>query len=120
MPRTALTPVTSTAHGTVLSAAVAVDQPNGNQFANPTGRAIIEITNGSGSNINVTFTPTGTYTITSGVTYTVAPDVQVVQNGTSKVFGPFNMNLMNSSGNVLVDFSSGTSVTARVIEMGAA
>lgn len=122
MTRTTLTPVTSAAHGTTLTAAAAVDQPNGNQFLNPSGSyTVIEINNGAANSINVTFTPTGTYSIASGVTYTVNADLQVVTNGTSKVFGPFNQQLMNNaSGMVLVDYSSGTTITARVITVPSA
>jgi hypothetical protein len=121
MARTVFTPITTTAHGTVLAAAAAVDAVNGNQFANPTGRAIIEITNGAGSPITVTFTTFSSWNVSPTVTYAVADDAQTVTNGTSKVFGPFNTQLMNDTGgNVLVDWSSGTSVTARVIELGSA
>ena len=121
MTRTTFTAVTSLAHGVVQAAAASVDQPNGNQFLNPVGSyTVIEITNGANTNINVTFTPSGTYNVTPSITYSVANDVQVVANGTSKVFGTFSQNLMNnSSGMVLVDYSSGTTVTARVLTVPA-
>lgn len=118
---TALTPINATAPGTVLTASAAVDNTNGNKFANPTGRAIIEITNGSGGTLNVTFTTSATYNVvgTNGtVTYNVADPLIAVANATSKVFGPFDKSLYNdANGNVIVNFSSGTSVTARVIEV---
>lgn len=121
MARTAFTPINSTGQGTVLTAAAAVDATNGNQFTNPTGRAILEVTNAAASNINVTITTVASYNVagTSGsISYAVADSIQVVQNGTSKVFGPFDKTLYNdTNGNVLVDYSSGTSITARVIEM---
>lgn len=118
---TALTPINSTAPGTVLTASAAVDGTNGNKFANPTGRAIIEITNGAAAVINVTFTTTATYNVTgtaSTITYNVADPLIGVTNGTSKVFGPFDKTLYNdTNGNVIVNYSSGASVTARVIEV---
>src|SRR3954462_2288883 len=119
---TALTPINSTAPGTTLAAAAAVDGTNGNKFTNPTGRAIIEITNGAAGVINVTFTTTATYNVvgTNGtsVTYNLADPLIAVTNATSKVFGPFDKSLYNdTNGNVIVNYSSGTSITARVIEV---
>ncbi len=119
---TALTPINATAPGTVLAAAAAVDGTNGNKFANPTGRCIIEITNAAANSINVTFTTTATYNVvgTNGVavTYNVADPLIAVANATSKVFGPFDKALYNdTNGNVIVNYSAGGSVTARVIEV---
>src|SRR5438045_3110813 len=120
MARTTLSATTTAAAGATLAASAAVDQPNGNQFANPTGRAIIEITNGAASNINVTFTTNGVYTVGS-VQYAIADLVVLVVNATTKVCGPFDKTLFNDgTGNVLVDWSSGTTITARVIELGTA
>src|SRR5580765_310792 len=108
MPRTTLTPINTTAHGTLLTNAVAADNTNGNQFLNPNGRCIIEISNGSTVNMNVTFTPFATRAVSSTVNYAVSNDVQVVVNATSKVFGPFDRSLMNDANSmVYVDFSSG-------------
>ena len=118
---TALTPINSTAPGTVLTASAAVDGTNGNKFANPTGRAIIEITNGAAGAINVTFTTQASYNIvgTNGtITYSVFDPIISVTNGTSKVFGPFDKSLYNdANSNVIVNYSSGTTITARVIEV---
>lgn len=120
MARTTMAAVTTAAAGVVQAAAAAVDQPNGNQFANPTGRAVMEITNGAGSPITATFTTNGVYTV-GAVQYAVADLVVTVTNGTSKICGPFDKTLFNDgTGNVLVDWSSGTTVTARVIELGTA
>lgn len=120
MARAAFTVINTTAPGTVLAAAAAVDAANGNQFTNPTGRAVIEIINGSGSPITVAFTTSNTYAVGS-VTYAVADLNVTVNNAVSKVCGPFDKTLFNdTNGNVLVDFSSGTTITARVLEMGAA
>jgi hypothetical protein len=118
---TAFTPINSTGPGTLLTAAAAVDGTHGNKCANPTGRAIIEITNGAAGAINVTFTTQANYNVvgTSGnVTYAVADSLIAVTNATSKVFGPFDKSLYNdTNGNVIVNYSSGTSITARVIEV---
>lgn len=112
-----LTSTTSTAHGTVLPAAQAVSASD--TFANTNGRTLIEVTNGSGGSLTVTFVPVGTYNISSTVTYTVTSDAQTVSTGASKVFGPFNTTLFGT-GTITVNFSATTSVTARVIELGAA
>ena len=116
------TSTTSTAHGVVLPAAQAVSSSD--TFANANGRTLIEVNNGGGSSITVTFVTNGTYNVTPTVTYDVADDAQTVANGASKVFGPFNVQLMNaggvSTGVVTVNYSATTSVTARVIELGSA
>jgi hypothetical protein len=120
MARTAIIPVTSVAAGAVISAPAAVDAVNGNQFANPTGRAIIEITNGSGSPITATFATNGVYTVGS-VQYAIADLAVTIAASTTRVCGPFDKTLFNDgSSNVDVDWSSGTTVTARVIEVGTA
>ncbi|HYW89248.1 MAG TPA: hypothetical protein VFB50_15865 [Chloroflexota bacterium] len=119
MARTQLAVTTTAAGGTTLPAAVAVDQANGNSFTN-TGREMIEITNGAASNINVTFTTNGVYSVGS-VQYAIADLVVLVVNATTKVCGPFDKALFNDgAGNVDVDWSSGTSITARVISLGSA
>lgn len=115
MPRTALTVTTTAKTGTVQPALVAVDAVNGNSFAN-TGREIITINNGAGAPITVTFVTTLTY---SG--YAIADEVQTVTNGTAKDFGPFDTALFNNAvdGTLGVDYSSGTTITARVTRLGA-
>ncbi len=119
MTRTALTITTTAAAGVTLNAAQAVDNTNGNTFTN-TGRELIEITNGSGSTLTVGFTTNGVYTV--GLTQYAVADLNVsVLNATSKVCGPFDKTLFNDgSNNVDVDWSSGSSVTCRVISLGTA
>jgi hypothetical protein len=105
MARTSLTPVTSTASGATITAAVAVDAANGNQFTNPTGRAIIEITNGAGSPITVTFVTNGVYTVGS-VQYPIADLAVTIGATTTKVCGPFDKTLFNDgTGLVQVDWT---------------
>lgn len=119
MARTSLTVTTTAAQGAVLPAMAAVDQPNGNQFLN-TGRELIEVTNGSGSTITVTFITNGVYTVGT-VQYAIADSAQTIAAGATKAFGPFDKTLYNDgTGQVLVDYTSGTTVTARVISLGTA
>lgn len=119
MARTTLTVTTTAAAGTVLPAATAVDAPNGNQFVN-SGREMIEIINGAGAPITATFTTNGVYTVGS-VQYAIADLIVTVTNGTSKVCGPFDKTLFNDgTGQVLVDWSSGTTITTRVTSLGTA
>lgn len=119
MARSALTPQTTAASGIVLASAAAVDQPNGNEFVND-GRTLIEITNGSASGITATFITNGTYNVGS-VAYAIADNQVIVAATTSKAVGPFDKTLYNSAtGTVQVDWSSGTTITARVIALGTA
>lgn len=120
MTATVLTPTTSAAAGVVYNAAAAVDAGSGNRFTNPTGRAIMEVINGAASTIVVTIVTQGTYAVGS-VTYPIADLAVNVVNGTSKIFGPFDKALFNdTNGDVQVTYSSGTTITARVIELGTA
>jgi hypothetical protein len=119
MARTTFAVTATAAAGTVIAASNAVDAPNGNQFVN-TGRELVEITNGAASPINATFTTNGVYTV-GVVQYAIADLVVNVTNGTTKVCGPFDKTLFNDANNfVYVDWSSGTTVTARVISLGTA
>lgn len=121
MPRTAFTVTTAVFGGTVLPAAAAVDAANGNSTANTgttAGRVAIEVTNGAGSPITVTVVTNGNYNTAAGA-HPIADDAVTVTNGTSKIIGPWDPTLYNdASGNVLIDWSSGTSITARVIALG--
>jgi hypothetical protein len=84
-------------------------------------RSIIEITNGgSGSPVTATFITNGTYLV-GAVAYAIADLAVAIASGTTKVCGPFDTTLFNSAtGTVQVDWSSGTSMTARVITLGTA
>jgi hypothetical protein len=119
MARTTLTVQTTAASGIVAAAATAVDQPNGNKFTND-GRTWIEIINGAGTTLTVTFITNGTYNV-QAVAYPIADLAPTIAGTTTKVFGPFDKTLFNdSNGDVNVDFSSGTTVTARVFALGTA
>lgn len=93
--------------GATLPALGAVDATNGNSFTN-TAREIIEITNGGGASITATFVTTATY---QG--YAIADKAITIANGASMVIGPFDTGLYGTT--VTVNWSSGTSVTARVL-----
>jgi hypothetical protein len=119
MVATPFTIVTTAAAGAVLAAANAVDNTNGNSWVN-TGRELIEITNGSGSNLTTTFVTQGNYAV-GAILYAVADLNVVVANATTKVCGPFDKGLFNdTNGLVQVSYSTGSSVTARVISLGTA
>ena len=123
MVATTMTPVTTVAAGILAVNAAAVDAANGNQFTNPTGRAIMEVihTGASGTPITVAFTTQGTYAVggSSGAIYNIADLNVSVTNGTSKWCGPFDTTLFNdANGNVQVSWSTATNVTARVIQLG--
>jgi hypothetical protein len=121
MPATTLTPVTTAATGTVLGAAVAVDAPNGNKFLNPRGTAVLTVINGAGAPITVTITTTKTIILKGITTYTVADQAVTVTNATTKIIGPFDKDMYNdASGYVTVNWSSGTTITAQVIQPGLA
>lgn len=109
---------TTAAAGTVLPAAGAVDAGSGNSFVN-SGREVVIVTNGAASPINVTFVTQGTYSVGTAV-YAIADLVVAVTNGTSKVCGPFDKTLFNDgTGLCQITWSSGTTITANVISMGA-
>lgn len=114
-----MTVTTTAAAGTLLNAPAAVDAANGNSFTN-TGRELIEITNGSGTTLTVTFITNGVYAVGT-VQYALA-DINVsVSNATSKVCGPFDKTTYNDGSNLVdVDWSTSNSVTARVISLGTA
>jgi hypothetical protein len=117
MPRTALPVITTAVAGVTVPAATAVDATNGNSFPN-TGREQIQITNGGGAPITITFKAQFTYN-TGGVSYPAADVVRTLAAGATKVYGPFDKQFFNDgSGSVGVDFSAGTSVTAQVFSLG--
>lgn len=119
MTATAFTVVTTAAAGTVLPAAGAVDGTNGNSFDNTGGTSHIEVTNASGGAITITFVTQGVYTAQGGTQYAIADLAVSLANATTRVYGPFDKQLFNDTGSLVqVTWSSGTSVTARVIALG--
>jgi hypothetical protein len=117
---TVLTVTTSAAAGTVLPAASAVDASNGNSVDNSTGRVLVNVINGAASPITVTFVTQGVYTV-SGVNYAIADLAVTVTNGTTRTCGPFDKTLFNDANSLLqITWSSGTTITAQAICLGAA
>jgi hypothetical protein len=90
----------------------------GDTFAND-GNTYYQVTNGSGSSINVTFTVVnGTFTNKQNGILTKSNLVVAVANGTTKLIGPFPTGVYNStSGTVAVAYSSATSVTVAAINL---
>ena len=117
MARTALSVITTAASGVLLTAATGVDAGNGNEFSN-TNRELIEITNAAASAITATIITNGTYSV-GNTAYAIADLSVVIAAGTTRGAGPFDRTLFNSATNtVQIDWSSGTSITARVISLG--
>ncbi len=119
MPATALpTATVTTTAGIDITTMTAVDAANGNSFRND-GRKLLVVKNGGGSSINVTVDayPTGS-TLAPPDGLAVTDRVVAVAAGATKVIGPFAPGLYNdAAGNTTVAFSSGTSVTATVLEV---
>jgi hypothetical protein len=117
MPFTTINSTTTVATGVVLNALAAVDNTNGNQFAN-TGREMIEIANTNGPTLTVTIITAGVYTV--GTTdYAVADINATINNAQTKIFGPFDTTLFNdANNNVQITYSAGANVTQRVITLG--
>jgi hypothetical protein len=110
---TALTVTASASSGAVKPALTAADATN-NTFVND-GRTWVEINNGAASNINATFVTTLTY---SG--FAIADQVVLVQNGTSKIVGPFDTNLYNdaNTGAVTITWSAIATITVGAFKLG--
>lgn len=118
MARSAFSPITTAASGVVLTSAVAVDAGNGNEWTNA-GRSLIEIFNNSASAVTATFVTNGTYNVGS-TAYAIADSAVTIAASATVAAGPFDTTLYNSATTtVQVNWSSGTSITARVIILGA-
>jgi hypothetical protein len=115
MPATPLTPVSfsrTTANGLDLTGALdAVDGTNGNSFAND-GRTLLRVKNAAGAPITVSVAFSG---LVDG--QTVPPRTYSIPATTGdRLLGPFPTDRFGT--NVTVTYSSGTSVTARVLQPG--
>lgn len=111
MARTALT-VQQIVRTGLNATFAAADGTNQNQFAND-GRTYLHVKNGGGSSINVTIDTPGSV---DGLA--VSNLVVAVPNGGERIIGPFPTNIYNQTdGNVYVDWSAVTSVTAAAIRM---
>ena len=109
MARSALTLQTIVKTGiTPTYAAANVD---GNSFAND-GNTFLDVVNGSASPITVTIQTPGTVDDLA-----VAERTVTVANATTKRIGPFPPGIYNQSGEVYVDYSAITTITAGVFKM---
>lgn len=82
------------------------------EFAND-GRTFLDVNNGSGSSVTVTFTTPGTV---GGIA--IENPANAVAAGTRKRFGPFDPSVFNAAdGNVDVAFSATTTITAEPVRM---
>lgn len=116
MPATELTPVAAALTG-ANPGLTAVDGSNGNCFLNNKNSLLI-VSNGSGGSINVTVAPVLTARPSDGVfpAATQASIVVAVPNGAIRLIGPFPACFNDATGKVTATFSSGSSVTAGVIQ----
>lgn len=113
MARTALTVVSAAPYGVGINdiAAQAVDQPNGNSMAND-GNTVIVVANASGGDLTITVTPNGgPYNHGD----TGARTLLVVATAKTAFIGPFNTNVFGTT--LLIDWSTGTSVTAAPVKL---
>lgn len=96
----------------LASALATPDLANGNQFAND-GMCFLYVKNAGGSPINVTVDTPGSV---DGLA--ISNLVVAVPNAGERMIGPFPPGIYNQSdGNVYVDWSSVTSVTAGVFRL---
>ncbi len=115
MARTALT-VQTLAQASIAPSYAAVDQPNGNYFAND-GRTFLHIKNTNAAQRTVTVKTNRTL---AGLTL---PDQTFVVPATTgdKMAGPFDQSVFNQSGadagRVFVDYDAGANVTIAVIQV---
>lgn len=121
MPATALaaaTTATTAGVATGIGSGAAVDLANGNTFDNSTGNRVLSVYNGSGGTLTVTITrfPTGAVGVTpDGMT--VSNLAVTIPTLTGKQIGPFPKRIYNdAANNVTIAWSTGTSVTALVID----
>lgn len=93
---------------------------SGDLFVNPNDeRTFLQVTNGSGSSINVTVTAQGTSLQKAGFgTVSVSDTVVAVANGATTLIGPFpSARFNNASGQVAVAYSDNTSVTVAAVRL---
>lgn len=83
-----------------------------------TARTFVEVSNGGGSSINVTVPAQQTSVVVPGVgSLTVSDIVVAVASGARKLIGPFSRAYINTSGNVTLNYSATTSVTAGAFKL---
>lgn len=91
----------------------------GDAVLNPRGNAIVRVTNGGGSSINVTLAP-GANAVRSGdgvfPAMTLGNQVVAVPAGASRLIGPIPPAFNDGNGKVQMSYSAVTSVTVEAIQ----
>lgn len=92
---------------------------NGDTVADDGGaRTYVEVANGSGSSINVTVPSQQANVVVPGAgQLSIADIVIAVAAGARKLIGPFTRAYINTSGNVTLNYSAVTSVTAGAFKL---
>ena len=110
-----LTPVVPSIAGTLYTPAAV---SSSDKFANPRGNAFLLVRNAGGGSINATLVAQATTRPADGSypAMTLANNVTAVANGTEKLIGPIPSAFNDGNGDVTVNFSGTTSVTAVVIQ----
>ena len=118
MARTSLTVQEPTRIAQVTLTANAVDAANGNRFVND-GKTFLEVTNGSGGSLTVTIQMPQLY----DTDLTISDRTYTIANGANVAIGPwptsYNTTYDSVSDSIGVDWSTGTSVTVKVIRITA-
>jgi hypothetical protein len=112
MARTLRTAVTA-AQPSALITPWSVDNTNGEQFPYAGGRNKLVVINGSGGSINVTVRATTGSTLVDGTA--INDKVVAVAAGATRVIKEASTE-QQADGNVYVDYSSGTTVTAYLLQ----
>ena len=83
-----------------------------------TARTYVEVNNAGGGSINVTVPAQSPTVNVPGVGVVAVADIVVaVANGTRKLIGPFTLAYRNTAGNVTLNYSGTTSVTAQAFKL---
>jgi hypothetical protein len=94
---------------------------NGDVFpADSSERNFLHVKNGGGGSINATIPAQSGSAKVPGVGTVAIPDIVVaVAAGAEKMIGPVGQAYINASGNVTVNYSGVTTVTAAALKLGA-
>lgn len=83
-------------------------------------RVFLHVKNGGGGSINVTITAQKTSATVAGVGgVTISDQVVAVAAGSEEMIGPFTEAFMDTDGDVTINYSGTTSVTAAVLQLPA-
>ena len=86
--------------------------------ADSSQRHFLHVKNGGGGSINVTINAQRTSARVPGVgVVTISDEVVAVGAGEERMIGPFTEAFMDASGNVVIDYSGTTSVTAAALKL---